>query len=144
MRILVALDLSTATERTLATTIKLARATQAEVWLLHVAAPEPDFVGYTAGSPVVRDQVAHEHRAEHRALQGHAQALRDLGIDTTALLIQGPSAEVILGEAGRLAADLIVMATHGRGALMDLVVGSVSHAVLAGSRIPVLMVPARA
>ncbi len=143
MRILVALDLSTATERTLATTIKLARATQSEVWLLHVAAPEPDFVGYTAGSKVVRDQVAHEHREEHRQLQAHAQALRDLGIDTTALLIQGPSSEVILGEASRLAVDLVVMATHGRGALMDLVVGSVSHAVLAGSRIPVLMVPAR-
>lgn len=143
MRILVALDLSTATERTLATTIKLARVTQAEVWLLHVAAPEPDFVGYAAGSKVVRDQVAQEHREEHRALQGHAQVLRDIGIDTTALLIQGPSAEVILGEAGRLAVDLIVMATHGRGALLDLVVGSVSHAVLAGSRIPVLLVPAR-
>lgn len=143
MRILVALDLSTATERTLATTIKLARVTQAEVWLLHVAAPEPDFVGYAAGSKAVRDQVAQAHREEHRTLQGHAQVLRDVGIDTTALLIQGPSAAVILGEAGRLAADLIVMATHGRGALMDLVVGSVSHAVLAGSRIPVLLVPAR-
>jgi nucleotide-binding universal stress UspA family protein len=143
MRILVALDLSTATERTLATAIKHARATHAEVTLLHVAAPEPDFVGYTAGSPVVRDQVAHEHREEHRTLQSHAQALRDLGLNARALLIQGPTAEAILAEAGRMGADLIIMATHGRGALMDLVVGSVSHAVLKSSRIPVLLVPAR-
>ena len=45
MRILVALDLSSATERALATAIKLSRGMSAEVWLLHVAAPEPDFVG---------------------------------------------------------------------------------------------------
>lgn len=143
MRILVALDLSTATERTLATAIRLARATQGAVTLLHVAAPEPAFVGYDAGTPVVRTQVAHEHREEHRQLQAHAQALRDLGVDATALLIQGPTAETILVEAERLGAELILMATHGRGALMDFVVGSVSHAVLRGSRIPVLLVPTR-
>jgi len=35
------------------------------------------------------------------------------------------------------------MATHGRGAVFDLLVGSVSHAVLRDSRVPVLLVPAR-
>jgi nucleotide-binding universal stress UspA family protein len=143
MRILVPLDFSTATERTLVTAIRLARATHGAVTLLHVAAPEPDFVGYAAGSPAVRTQVAHEHREEHRQLQAHAQALRDLGIDATALLIQGPTAATILAEAERLGADMILMATHGRSALADLLVGGVSHAVLRGSRIPVMLVPAR-
>lgn len=107
------------------------------------AAPEPDFVGYDAGSPAVRDQVAHEHREEHRQLQAHAQALRDLGVDCTALLIQGPTVETILREAQRLDADLIVMATHGHGAVFDLVVGSVSHDVLRQARVPLVMVPVR-
>lgn len=141
MRLLVPLDLSHATERTLATAIRLARAMTAEVFLLHVAAPEPDFVGYGAGSPSVRDQVAHEHRGEHRALQAHAQALRDLGLSCTALLVQGPTAETILREAQRLHADLLVMASHGHGAVFDLVVGSVSQAVLRGSGVPVVVVP---
>lgn len=143
MRLLVPLDLSSATERVLATAIKLSRAMHANVILLHVAAPEPDFVGYGAGSPAVRDQVAHEHREEHRQLQAHAQALRDLGVDCTALLIQGATADTILNEAARLEADLIVMATHGHGAMFDLLVGSISHAVLRQGRVPVVMVPVR-
>lgn len=143
MRLLVPLDLSSATERVLATAIKLSRAMSAEVWLLHVAAPEPDFVGYGAGSTTVRDQVAHEHREEHRTLQAHAQVLRDLGVNCTALLVQGPSAQTILREAERLGADLLVMATHGHGAMFDLLVGSISHDVLRQSRLPVVMVPVR-
>lgn len=141
MHLLVALDLSTATERTLATAIALARPADASVHLLHAAAAEPDFVGYRVGSPTVRDQVASEHREAHRQIQVHAQSLRDLGIRATALLIQGPAAAVILGEADRLAADFIVMATHGRSGLMDFVVGSVSRAVLVGARVPVILVP---
>lgn len=143
MRLLVPLDLSSATERVLATAIKLSRSMSADVWLLHVAAPEPDFVGYGAGSLAVRDQVAHEHREEHRTLQAHAQALRDLGVDCTALLIQGPTADTILREATRLQADLIVMATHGHGAMFDLLVGSISHSVLRQGKVPVVMVPVR-
>lgn len=143
MRLLVPLDLSSATERVLATAIKLSRAMHANVFLLHVAAPEPDFVGYGAGSPAVRDQVAHEHREEHRQLQAHAQALRNLGVDCTALLIQGATADAILREAERLEADLVVMATHGHGAMFDLLVGSISHSVLRHSRVPVVMVPVR-
>jgi nucleotide-binding universal stress UspA family protein len=113
------------------------------MWLLHVAEPDPVFVGYDVGTPGVRDQVAHEYRDEHRRLQEHATALRSAGLDVTPLLVRGPTAEVILREAEHLGVDLIVMATHGRGAVFDLLVGSVSHAVLKRSSIPVLMVPVR-
>jgi nucleotide-binding universal stress UspA family protein len=143
MRLLVPLDLSPATERVLATATAVARDTGASVWLLHVAEPDPAFVGYEAGSAAVRDQVAHEYRDEHRRLQEHAAQLREVGIDATPLLIRGPTADTILGEAAKLEADLIVMATHGRGAVFDILVGSISHAVLRRSTIPVLMVPAR-
>lgn len=143
MRLLVPLDLSSATERVLAAATAVARGTGASVWLLHVAEPDPVFVGYEAGSAAVRDQVAHEYRDEHRRLQEHAKVLRDVGIEATPLLIRGPTADTILGEAAKLEADLIVMATHGHGAVFDILVGSISHAVLRRSTIPVLMVPAR-
>lgn len=143
MRLLVPLDLSPATGRVLAATRAVARDTRAAVWLLHVAEPDPAFVGYDAGSEAVRDVIAHEYREEHRQLQDHAQELREFGIDATALTIRGPTAATILREAGRLEVDLIVMATHGRGAVFDLLVGSVSHAVLREARVPVLLVPAR-
>ena len=143
MRMLVPLDLSSATDRVLAATRAVARDSKAEVWLLHVGEPNPDFVGYETGSEAVRDVIAQEYRGEHRKLQDYADALRAEGIEATALTIRGPTAATILGEAGRLSVELIVMATHGRGAVFDLLVGSVSHAVLRDSRVPVLLVPAR-
>jgi nucleotide-binding universal stress UspA family protein len=144
MRLLVPLDLSSATARVLATATAVARDTGASVWLLHVAEPDPAFVGYEAGSAAVRDQVAHEYREEHRQLHEHARELREAGIDATPLLVRGPTADTILERAAHLEADLIVMATHGRGAVFDILVGSISHAVLRRSTIPVLMVPVRA
>jgi nucleotide-binding universal stress UspA family protein len=143
MRMLVPLDLSSATERVLATATAVARDTGASVWLLHVAEPDPAFVGYDAGSAAVRDQVAQEYREEHRQLQDHARQLRGAGIEATPLLVRGPTADTILDRATHLAVDLIVMATHGRGAMFDILVGSISHAVLRRSTIPVLMVPTR-
>lgn len=144
MRLLVPLDLSAAaTTAVLDSVCAVARASRARVWLLHVGEPDPAFVGYEAGSDGVREQVAREYREEHRALQAHADALRADGIETTALLIRGPTADTILREAQRLQSDLIVMATHGHGAVFDLLVGSVSHAVLRGTRIPVMLVPVR-
>jgi nucleotide-binding universal stress UspA family protein len=143
MRLLVPLDLSAATVPVLAIVRRIAALDAASVVLLHVAEPDPAFVGYQAGSDGVRAQVAHEYREQHRDLQRHADALRAEGIGASALLIQGPTARTILDQAERLPADLVVMATHGHGAVFDLVVGSVSQAVLRGAHVPVLLVPVR-
>jgi len=143
MRLLVPIDFSPATGRTLAVAARFARDTGASLWLLHVAEPDPAFVGWDAGSASVRDQVAQVMRREHRELQAHADALREQGLDATALLLQGPVAATILAEAERLHADTLVMASHGHGAMFDLLVGSIGQAVLRGSKVPVLVVPAR-
>jgi nucleotide-binding universal stress UspA family protein len=63
------------------------------------------------------------------------------GADAEALLIQGPTTESILEQAKRIEADVIVMGSHGRGALYKAFVGSVSEQVLEQSPIPVLIVP---
>jgi nucleotide-binding universal stress UspA family protein len=51
--------------------------------------------------------------------------------------------QTILEQAEKLDADVIVMGSHGRGKLFDLVVGSVSAGVMRKSPVPVLVVPAR-
>ena len=143
LKILVAVDLSDATGKVMRATEYLAKATQGDVRLLHVAEAEPDFVGYDAGPEVVRDQVAKEFRDEHRQVQEHADALRQAGVSAKALLIQGPIIETVLSEAKRFEADLLVVGSHGFGALYDLLVGSASRGILRDTDIPVLVVPVR-
>ncbi len=139
--ILVPIDFSDVTEAVLARAAELGRALGARLRLLHVAAPEPDFVGFEVGPDSVRHSVAKELREDHRALQAHQDALRAQGLDATALLVPGSGAEKILEEAEQLGADMIVIGSHGHGALHALLVGSVCKGVLHGASCPVLVVP---
>ena len=143
LRVLVAVDLSPATARVIRVAEKIARGMGGTVWVLHVAEAEPDFVGYDTGPEVVREQVAREYRDEHRAVQRHADALRKADIEATALLIKGPIIDTVLSEAKRLKADLLIVGSHGFGALFDLLVGSSSRGILKKTDIPVLVVPVR-
>jgi nucleotide-binding universal stress UspA family protein len=62
------------------------------------------------------------------------------GVEAKRVLKVGPVGETIakLADAGKF--DLLVMGTHGHGALGKLVMGSVSTQVLANSHVPVLLV----
>ena len=120
-----------------------ARRLSAELILIHVAEPDPDFVGYGAGPESVRLAVAHKFTRAHQQIEALAEELRKDGIDAKALLIQGATAETILREADNLSADAILMGTRARGAIHDLMVGSVSKEVLRHSSRPVLLIPPR-
>jgi hypothetical protein len=91
----------------------------------------------------VRDSVAKYFHREHAELQGIADRLRDQGIETAALLVQGATAETILQEANKLQVNMIVVGSHGHGAVHQLLVGSVSENVLREATTPVLVVPTR-
>ncbi len=143
MKLLVAIDLSEASKIIIEQALGIARSLKGEVWLLHVAEPEPDFVGYDVGPQSVRDSVAKEFHSEHAELQDIADRLRAQGIETKALLIQGATAATILREASKLRVDMIVVGSHGYGAVHKLLVGSVSENVLRKATAPVLVVPTR-
>jgi len=143
MIILVAVDLSPASEKVVAAAGRVAKLTGAKVYVLHAAEPEPDFVGYDAGPETVRTQVAGEMRREHREVQALADTLRGDGVEATALLIQGPTVETTLKEADRLEAELIVVGSHGHGAVYDVLIGSYSAGIIRQSKLPVLVVPTR-
>lgn len=140
--ILVPLDLSGVTSKVMANARSLAQAFGAKLWIVHVAAPEPDFVGFKTGPQYVRDHLADQLRKEHTELQALAAECAKHDIAAEALLVQGPTAETIAAEADRLGVDAIVMGSHGHGALFRAFVGSVSQQVLHESRVPVLVVPA--
>ena len=143
MKVLAALDLDRTTPDVLREARLWTRRLGAELFLIHVADPDPDFIGYGAGPESVRLAVAHKFTRAHGQIEEAARELRKEGLDVTALLVQGATAESILREANRLSADVILMGTRARGAMRELIVGSVSKAVIRESTRPILLVPHR-
>ena len=141
MNILVSLDISESSDKVVAEATQLAKAMSAKLYLLHVAEPEPDFIGYGVGPQTVRDSVSEEFHKEHAHIQELAESLRLKGLDAKGLLVQGSTVETILKQADKLKAQMIVMGSHGRGAIYKMLVGSVSEGVLHGAKCPVLVVP---
>ena len=66
MNILVCIDFSDSTEKIVSTSEKLAKDVSAKLWILHVAEPEPDFVGYEVGPQYIRDSLAEQFHQEHQ------------------------------------------------------------------------------
>jgi nucleotide-binding universal stress UspA family protein len=58
-------------------------------------------------------------------------------------VVEGLPAQTILDEAKRIAANVIVLGSHGHSAVGELLIGSVAHKVVMKSTIPVLLVPIR-
>lgn len=137
--ILVPVDFSDATPRVLAAARQLAEAFGSRIVLLHVAEPEPEFVGFDAGPVSVRTAVAGDFRHEHQQLEALKKSFA--GLDALALQVQGPTVEMILCECAEQGAGLIVMGSHGHGALYHLLAGSATTGVLKGAACPVLIVP---
>lgn len=143
MKLLVGVDLSDSTQKVVVKAENLARRLSATVWLLHVAAPEPEFVGMDVGPQSVRNSMAKGLHGEHSQIHAISQRMRDAGIDATGLLVQGATIETILNEASKHDVDMIVLGSHGRGAVYRALVGSVSEGVLRKSARPVLLIPTR-
>lgn len=143
MNILVGIDFGESSHQIAQAAALLARGLGGKIWLVHVAEPDPEFVGYEADSTPMRDVVAKRYHAEHQALQTIAQTLRDDGLDCVALLVQGATASTLLHEADKVAADIIVVGSQGKGAVKRLLLGSTSEGVLHRATVPVYVVPVR-
>jgi len=67
----------------------------------------------------------------------------DCRVVSDARVIEGRTAATILDQAKRVSADVIVMGTHGRVGVSEMLLGSVAHRVIHQSTIPVLLIPLR-
>ena len=143
MKLLVALDLSEHTELILKEAEEVAKKMSAQVWILHNAEPEPGVLEFKADPQAARDSLAEKFHLEHRQIQKIAKRLRKEGLEATALLVHGPTVEIILKEASDLDVDMIIVGSHGHGAVYQLLMGSVSEGILRESPCPVLIVPTR-
>lgn len=139
--ILVSLDFDHKEEFLLEKAKTFGKAFNAKIWLLHIAAPDPYFVGYEPGPQYIRDARAEDLRDEHKLLQKFAKQLQNSGVDSEALLVQGATIESIMEEAKKLKSDLIIAGQHKKSFLYKAFVGSISSEIIKESNIPVLIIP---
>jgi len=137
--ILVPVDFSDVSDKVIDTAAALAQAFGSSVILVHVEEPEPQFVGYEPGPLSVRVAVAGDIQANLRRLE----VLKGrFGVESTlALTVQGSIPDEILALAREHQVTLIVIGSHGHGALYHLLAGSVTTAILKDAPCPVLVVP---
>jgi len=141
--IMVPVDFSDVTGAVLDQAARLGEAFGLPLTLLTVAQPEADFVGYEVGPQYIRDDLAEGLRHTHQKLQQAKDDLEAKGLSVTALMVPGAAAEKVVEEMRRLEPELIVIGSHGHGALRQLLAGSVCQAVLNHTTCPVLVTPAR-
>jgi nucleotide-binding universal stress UspA family protein len=106
------------------------------------AAPEDDAGGFEGPllSPEEADDLNRESVVEaNAALAATAAALGPVAVEQR--VEEGSPADVICSVAGDLDADVVVVGSHGKGALKEAVLGSVSRQVLHHCHRPVLVVP---
>ena len=141
LAVLIAVDFSDATGHVIRAALQLLRLSEGDAYLVHVAQPEPEFIGYDVGPDSVRESIARELRAKHRKLQELTEEGWPSGVRVTALLVQGPTVQKIVDQINRLAVDVIVLGSFGHSPLPEALMGSTASAVMKSAGCPVLVVP---
>jgi universal stress protein A len=140
-RILVPTDFSQASDAALAEARELAASLGATLRIVHVF-DDPYVTGALAADgqmflpPDLRASVVTD--AEARLRERLNAAAGGTGQETAVLI--GPIAPTIVEDAKTSGSDLILMATHGRGGMAHLLLGSVAERVVRTAPCPVLTI----
>lgn len=139
--LLAAVDFSDASATIVAHTAELARALQARIVLLHVVEPIASYVPVGSAMDVIETAPPPIMEQDLAAQKTHLERLGAGLENMTAIAVIGLAADEIVTQAQEHGADIIVLGSHGHGALYHLFAGSVVTGVLKRARLPVLVVP---
>ena len=140
-RILCATDFSPCSRAAFDKALELAKRASAKLFLLHVLVPPSPFLGKPPSSYL--ELQARAQRVADRRLTSALAKARNAGVRVEAQMTDGMPAEVILRQAARRRADLIVMGTHGRSGPVKFFLGSIAARVVPSASCPVLTVRGR-
>lgn len=141
--ILVPLDRSTRAEVILPHVENLARNYSAKVVFMKVIVP-PFTVAATRKSIETQQKDSEIKEKRSKAyLANLQQVFQEKGIAASTYLTHGPVVEEIIAAAERENADLIAIASHGRGGLSRAFYGSVTAALLQRIDRPLLLIRSR-
>jgi nucleotide-binding universal stress UspA family protein len=151
-KVLIALDYNPTAQKVAEVGFSMAKSMNAELILLHVISdpvfyasagysPIMGFSGYIDVSPLQLDSVQGLKEASLQYLDKSKQHLGDKSIQT--LVKEGDFADSILETAKEVHADIIVIGSHSRKWLENIVMGSVTEKVLHHTSIPLFIVPTK-
>jgi len=134
-KMLVALDESEHSKKTLLAATDLAKVVGSEVNVLHVR--ESHFIGRAGPVPDEEDDEA------KKVVEQALKAFNEAGVQATGTLrgaLHGRVAREILDQATESGSSIIVMGSHGAGDLEGTLVGSTTNKVLHLGHLPVFVV----
>jgi len=141
-RVLIALDYDETAEKVALQGFAMAKAMNAEVILLHVISEQPAYYSsYTYTREWQVDIISDLRVAIQKFLDKAKKQLGDESIRTE--IEFGDIAYVILGTAKDLNADIIVMGSHSRKWLENIILGSQAADVLKKTAIPLYIIPTK-
>lgn len=134
-RILIGIDGSDASLEAVAAAGRLASDLGGQVTLCYVVPPAPVFIDAAALALVEYERRADEE-AKRLLREARDRLPPDLPVEER--ILHGSAAASLVDEASR-GYDLLVVGSHGRGALQRFLLGSVATQVVANARTPVLV-----
>ncbi len=139
--ILVGTDFSLCAARAFEMAVSLAASQGAKIHLLHVLV-EPIQAFDVAGALPYLDVTTQKEweEATRKRLARAVASAEKRGVPATSEIVWGRPSDALVETAVRTKASLIVLGTHGRGAIEKLLIGSTAERVLRLSPIPVLTV----
>jgi nucleotide-binding universal stress UspA family protein len=138
-RILVPTDFTETSEKAIEWALGLAAKLGAAVTVMH--AYELPIIGFPDGAIVATPEIAsHIADASRAALDATVKRLTGRGIPIESVLREGATWEEINAVAELIAADLIVIGTHGRKGLARALLGSVAENVIRTATRPVVSI----
>jgi nucleotide-binding universal stress UspA family protein len=140
-RILSPVDFSEGSDRALSYALALAKRHGSAVTVMHVLPTilaDPDVYPYLAEPVLAR---ADTRDRAYRQLGDFVHRALAEGIAVEVVLEDGDVIDEVLEKSKKLAAELVVMGTHGRRGFRRLILGSVTERVLRQSETPVLSIP---
>jgi nucleotide-binding universal stress UspA family protein len=151
-KVLIALDYNPTAQKVAEVGFSMAKSMNAEITLLHVItdpmfystseySPIMGFNGYMDMGPVQLESVDGLKNASLQYLNKSRQHLGDKTIET--MVKEGDFADSILETAKELHADIIVIGSHSRKWLENILMGSVTEKVLHHTSIPLFIVPTK-
>lgn len=146
-KILVPVDGSDTSQAGLKTAMGMARDSGGMLFILHVVDEHVllQTADYMGGS-YYEETIGSLKEAGRRVLAKACAKVEKAGVPYKAIsveTVEGGVAAVILAQARKAKADVIVMGTHGRRGLSRMVMGSDAEGVVRESTVPVLLVRAK-